>query len=211
MKKIITSIITSLAVVVMVPAAAFAHVVVTPGQAGIGQELTFNVSVPNEQKTPVMNLRLDIPDGVTNVTPTAKDGWTITTDKTSGAQNPEVTSITWANGTIPVGQRADFSFSAQVPASATDLNWKAYQTYGDGTIVHWDQKPAGSDDSTGNAGPYSVTRVVNDLTKTTTATTPSSNSNGNTALVFSLVALVLSVVAFSSSRKKTDTTTKDKK
>jgi uncharacterized protein YcnI len=202
-KKILASILTSFAIIFVVPAAAFAHVIVTPGQTGVGKEIIFNVSVPNEQQTPVVNLKLIIPDGVTGVTPTAKAAWTIATTDNGATKDPVVTAVTWSGGSIPVGQREDFSFSAQVPAKATDLDWKAYQTYGDGTVVHWDQKPAGSDDSTGNAGPYSVTHVVNDLSKSADTTPASpSTSTGNTALILSLIALILSAMAFVASRKK---------
>ncbi len=171
----------------LIPGAAFAHVIVTPGQTGIGTELTFNVSVPNEEQVAVTNLKLDIPNGVTDVIPTTKDGWTITTTSNGSTSDPEVTVITWSDGTIPVGERQDFSFSAQVPAKATDLDWKAYQTYADGTIVHWDQTPAGSDDATGNAGPYSVTHVVNDLTA------PTKTPNETLPFALSVVAIVLSL------------------
>jgi uncharacterized protein YcnI len=153
------------------------------------------VGVPNEQQTPVVNVKLAIPDGATNVTPTIATGWTIDTTTNGAAKNPEITAIAWSGGSIPVGQREDFSFSAQVPAKATELDWKAYQTYADGTAVHWDQKPAGSDDSTGDAGPYSVTSVVNDLNTTPAAATKTSSSSANIALVLSLVALVLGATA----------------
>ena len=184
--------------ILAIPAVASAHVIVTPGQVGIGQELTFNVSVPNEQNTPVINLKLDIPNGVTNVVPTEKDGWTIQTATNGSTSDPEITAITWTDGAIPVGQREDFSFGAQVPGSATQLDWKAYQTYGDGTVVHWDQTPNGSDDSVGTAGPYSVTHVVNDLTSTAGT---SNSSSGTIALVVGLIALILSVGNFLYARK----------
>jgi uncharacterized protein YcnI len=183
-KKLITLSTTFTALLLTVPVLASAHVVVTPDQAGIGQALTFNVSVPNERQTPVVNLKLDIPKGITEVTPTVKPGWTITTTKDGN----DITVITWSDGSIPVEQRDDFSFSAQVPGSPTELDWKAYQTYGDGTIVHWDQKPAGSDDSKGTAGPYSVTQVVDDLSK------PATDSDTH-ATQLSIIALVLSVLA----------------
>ena len=173
MKKFVIGMVTSVVLALSLPAVALAHVIVTPGQAGIGQELVFNVSVPNERETPVTSIRLDIPKGVMSVTPTVTPGWTITTD----GSGDNITAITWS-GTIPVGQREDFGFGAQVPASSTELDWKAYQTYGDGTVVHWDQKPAGSDDATGNAGPYSVTKVINDLTSSTTTNTSSHSQVG---------------------------------
>ncbi len=173
-----------------VPALASAHVIVTPSQTTVGSELTFNISVPNEREVGVSSVKLDIPTGVSEVIPTVKPGWTIQTTTDGSTKDPEVAAITWSDGTIPVGQREDFSFSAQVPAKATNVDWKAYQTYADGTVVHWDQTPAGSDDATGNAGPYSVTKVVNDLTTTPIKTT---TLNTTLPLVLSLIAIVLSL------------------
>ena len=188
-RKLLATLVSVIGLVIAMPGIAMAHVIVTPNQAGIGQELIFSVSVPNERQTAVSSMKLLIPSGVTNVIPTVQPGWTITDESNNDSQNPEVTAITWS-GNIPVGQREDFSFSAQVPGNATVLDWKAYQTYADGTVVHWDQKPAGSDDSVGTAGPYSVTNVVNDLTASST-----SNTNSNTsklAIILSAAAVVIS-------------------
>jgi uncharacterized protein YcnI len=197
MKRLIISIIASVSTIALIPVAAFAHVVVTPNQADVGQELVFNVSVPNERDTIVTTIKLDIPKGVTEVTPTVLPGWTIVT--TGSGDN--VTTITWS-GTIPIGQREDFSFGAQAPGSATQLDWKAYQTYGDGTIVHWDQTPAGSDDATGNAGPYSVTKVVNDLTSTTATTSSNNDNTPILAIVISIFAVLLSIMSLLTKKKK---------
>lgn len=172
------------------PSLALAHVIVTPSQAGIGKELVFNVSVPNERQVSVSSVKLLIPNGVTNVIPTMLSSWNITTSTNNNSSNPEVTSILWT-GNIPVGQREDFSFSAQVPGQPGQLYWKAFQTYADGTVVHWDQTPTGSDDAVGTAGPYSVTQVVNDLSTNTT----NSNYGPTTilALVLSAAALIISI------------------
>jgi uncharacterized protein YcnI len=193
MKKILIAFLMFL--IMAIPGVASAHVIVTPNQADVGQELTFNVSVPNERNTPVVSIELDLPSGVAEVVPTEKDGWTIRTTTDGSISDPELSSITWTAGNIPVGEREDFSFSAQVPGSATTLDWKAYQTYGDGTVVHWDQTPNGkSDDSVGNSGPYSVTHVVNDLSNTaTTSTSNGSTSMATLALVIALSALLVSI------------------
>ncbi|HVX23899.1 MAG TPA: DUF1775 domain-containing protein [Candidatus Saccharimonadales bacterium] len=184
-----TGFITGL--VLLAPAIVSAHVIVTPGQAGVGQELVFSVSSPNERQTPIVELTLDIPRGVSDILPTVAPGWTVTTESDGSSSDPTVTAITWSKGQIPVGQRADFSFGAQVPGNATSLDWKAYQTYADGTVVHWDQKPSGSDDAVGTAGPYSVTKVVNDLTPTTTT-----SSSNTPSLVIAVVALIVAVAAW---------------
>ena len=179
--------LTALAGFIITPALASAHVVVTPAKVDVGQELVFSISVPNEQSTPVTDLKLTIPSGVTDVSPTVVPGWTIQTTKSGD----DISGIEWTGGTIPVGQRIDFSFGATAPANATTLDWKAYQTYGDGTVVTWDQTPAGSDDATGNKGPYSRTMVINDLAS---ASTPL-NTRDNWALGFGVAGTVLGLVA----------------
>jgi len=191
-KIMLTSILATLSLASL-PLITYAHVVVTPNQANIGQELVFNVSVPNEKESAVTRVKLLIPEGATNITPTATYGWTITTTTSSG-NNPEITSIEW-DGTIPVGQRQDFSFSAQAPAQASNLDWKAYQTYADGSVVHWDQTPAGSDDASGDAGPYSVTKVINDLSNISTTSSLDFGAIGSyliagISLIVAIVALV---------------------
>lgn len=183
MKHIIQG-LAGVLVATIVSGPALAHVKVTPAQVGIGQELIFNVSVPNEQQVPVASVKLDIPSGVTNVVPTEKPGWTITTTKSGD----NVSLITWI-GSMPVGQRDDFTFSAQAPARASELDWKAYQTYGDGSVIHWDLKPTGSDDSTGTAGPYSVTQVANDLVPKSSLNTP--NTKANLGIGLGMVALII--------------------
>lgn len=189
-KKVVASIMAS-AVIICMPTVAMAHVLVTPDKAGVGDRLVFNISVPNEEQTPIVDLKVAIPDGVTEVVPTTQEGWTIKTTSSGTGSNAMVSEIEWAGGTIPVGQRRDFSFGATVPAKAMQLDWKAYQTYADGSVVHWDQKPSGNiDDDGGNAGPYSVTQVVNDLTQSP-ATTESANDV--LPLVISVIAVVISL------------------
>lgn len=191
MKRIIMSIFAAITGAVLLPSVALAHVVVTPNQAGVGQRLVFNVSVPNEKDVPVTMLKLDIPKGLNGVTPTVQAGWAIATDK----NGDDVTAITWT-GTIPAGQREAFTFSAQAPATATELDWKAYQTYEDGTVVHWDQMPSDDHSEASDAGPYSITKVTNDLAstapaKTDTDTNPLPLVLSGAAVVISLAALFL--------------------
>jgi uncharacterized protein YcnI len=165
-------------------------VVVTPAQAGVGASVLFTVSVPNERQAAVSSLKLLIPKGVQDAQPDVTAGWDITTAGSSDS----VAAITWT-GTIPVGRRADFIFKAQVPATAGELDWKAYQTYADGTVVSWDQKPAANagDDDAAATGPYSVTKVTDDLGSSATTAQPAGSGKAALALVFGIAALVLSI------------------
>ena len=162
---------------------AQAHVTVKPGEAGIGTYQPFSVSVPVEKDLPTTGVRLTIPAGVTAVMPNAKAGWKIDLtylaadaggngQKDAERPRKQVTEIAWTGGVIPAGQRDDFVFSAKVPSVESTLQWKAYQQYQDGTIVAWERDPkepaaknaAGKSDFS-KSGPFSQTRVVDDLKK----------------------------------------------
>ena len=56
MRKYLGITLVSTALLLTRPAIASAHVIVTPNQAGVAAELTFNISVPNEQQTAVTSL-----------------------------------------------------------------------------------------------------------------------------------------------------------
>ncbi len=175
---------------VLVPVTALAHVVVKPDSVGVAKYQTFTVSVPNEKDIPTVSIKLILPDSLESATPTVKPGWKI---EVKGKE------VTWSGGSIPAGQRDDFSFSTKVPAEPTELAWKAYQTYEDGTVVSWDQNPT---EANGNkeTTPYSVTKVVNDLTPA-----PANPPVDKTSRNISYLALALSIIALvSAMRAKSD-------
>lgn len=204
-KTIIAGLAVTTAVVSLNVGIASAHVVVKPAEAGIASFQTFTTSVPNEKDVAIIKIRLTVPDGLKSISPTVKPGWTINEVKDGSGDNAVVKEITWSGGSVPAGQRDDFTFGAQVQAKPTTIQWKAYQTYADGSEVSWDQKPNGSDDSTGDKGPYSETKVINDLTQTSAAGTAmlvksADNSRTNIAIALSVVALVLSAMALASKK-----------
>lgn len=145
---------------------ASAHVVVKPAEVVTAGFQTFTVSVPNEKDMPTTSLKLNIPVGMKHVSPTTKTGWNIDV-----AKEGETSVIAWSGGTIENGFRDDFTFSGQVPDQATELQWKAYQTYADGTTVAWDKATSGHshDSEDKNTGPFSVTQVVPESAVVTSA------------------------------------------
>lgn len=178
--------------VFVAPAMASAHVTVKPGSVNVGEFTTFNVSAPNEKAIPVTTIKVDIPKNIKSVKPTVKTGWTVSTEKVGEGEAARVTSITWTGGSIPTGLRDDFTFSAQAPAEATEINWSAYETYEDGTVVSWNQAPDAEE--TENGGPYSTTKIVNDLALDPAANTSTSSSTSDKLpLVISLVALTIAI------------------
>lgn len=178
-------------VALMAPTTIFAHVAVLPNTVGVGSSQTFDIGVPSELDQPTVGLRLVLPSGLEEVTPNVKPGWTIDIKKSGTGDAAKVTEIDWTAGSVPAGQRDDFLFRAQVPSSVTTLNWKAYQTYQDGTIVSWDATP-GTAEKEGVQGPYSQTKVVDDLQSSSSAATGGLEA---TNAYIAPIALVLSILA----------------
>lgn len=181
---------------------ASAHVVVKPGDAATGTFQTFTVGVPNEKGGSVVTIKLLIPEGVTNVTPNEKPGWTIATEKTGEGEEAVTTSITWSGGAVTENRRDDFSFSAKTPDQATDLQWKAYETYDNGVTISWDKsaeeqpkKEDGSPDFS-KSGPFSVTKVAAKETADTTAAATTSNGSDTTARTMAGVGIALGLLSF---------------
>lgn len=181
---------------------ASAHVTVKPGEVPTASYQTFTVNVPNEKEIPTTQVRVVVPAGVTSVTPTQKSGWVTETKK----DGDMVTEITWKDGEVGEGLRDEFTFSAKTPADAGKIEWKAYQTYSDGTVVAWDQaETEGShahEDE--NKGPLSVTSVVTEA-KTDVANSEevaNANSKADRAMYIAVAAVVIALIAvFFATRK----------
>jgi uncharacterized protein YcnI len=196
--RVAVSAVTALVLVVASPGLAFAHVVISPNKALTGAYETFTTSVPNEKDIPVTGIRLVIPDSIESVTPTVKPGWEIHTKKSGD----RVSEIIWTGGTIPAELRDTFTFSAHLPSKTGDIDWKAYQTYQDGSVVSWDQKPTddhGHESEDESKGPYSTTTV----TDTTDNESQAKNDSSNTVpYVISAISVIISAYALMRTNKK---------
>ena len=190
-------------------ATASAHVTVKPAEVVTAGFQTFTVSVPNEKDIPTTSIKLVMPSGLEHVSPTQKAGWQIDIEKEGEGEGAVVKSITWSGSTVGAGFRDDFTFSAKVPDNATKLQWKAYQTYSDGTVVSWDKADEGGHgEVAANSGPFSVTKVVAETAqdaaakKTEQAAVDAKNS-ANTALYAAIAGVVLGLVGvYFGTRKK---------
>ncbi len=206
MKNTLKTVLTIVAIFFVGIHTVSAHAIVEPKQVNVAELRSFSLGIPNEGTTATTGVRLLIPTGLTEVIPNVKAGWTVSTKTTGSGDSAVVTEIDWSAGSIPVGERDDFIFSAQAPASATTLVWKAYQTYADGTVTAWDQAA----DATPAPGkteisPYSETTVINDLAATPTPTpTPASTTSNTdkTLAVMSAAALGLAAVAIAASFRR---------
>ena len=182
--------------------AASAHVVVRPAEVETGSFQTFTVSVPNENDSIANNkVRVVLPEGLKHVSPTVKPGWTIETVKQGEGEDATTSEIIWSGGSIPGGQRDDFSFSAQTPAEPTSLAWRAYQQFEDGSVTSWDNPPSDGGGHGEGANPYSITDVVDSLSTTPAANEQAASNNAaNFALVASVLALIVAVYGLTSAK-----------
>jgi uncharacterized protein YcnI len=194
---------------------ASAHVTVRPNEVGVGKFENFILGVPTEKDIPTVGVRLVVPEGLEHVSPVVVPGWRIALTRAEEEEaghmgegdehHGRITEISWTGGSIPAGFKMDFAFSAKVPSSETTLPWKAYQTYSDGSVVAWElgpdqQQPKKADGSNdySSSGPYSQTKVVDDL-KPAAGTDSSKHkitaeSRSVDALTLSMLAMVVSIL-----------------
>jgi uncharacterized protein YcnI len=198
MKKLFIAILVS--VMSVMSASASAHVVVGPGEVKTATRTTFAVSVPNEHQTPVVEVRLLIPDGLESIRPFAKSGWNVRVVKSGEGEDAKVTEIIWSGGSVPVDLKDEFQFGAKTPANETELQWKAYETYQDGTVIAWDQPPSDTEDSK----PYSVTKIISgdDSEDSDEAVTMTPDTTSRTISIIALVVSLLSFAVVTSAKKK---------
>ena len=199
-KKVATAIVGAGIFALSSAGIAAAHVTVKPSDLKTGAFQTFTVGVPNERTTPTTTVKLEIPENLEYVTPTVKPGWTIKTDTHGEGEEKMITAITWTGGQVGVGFRDEFTFSAKVPAQPTEIKWKAYQTYQDGTLVSWDQQPTSEDKEGGTTGPFSVTKVTAETDqdkalKEATNKAQGAQASADTALYTGISSIALALIA----------------
>lgn len=176
--------------VLLVPAAAWAHVTIDPGEApkgGTDQEITLRV--PNEDdsaSTVKVDVKIPTDHPMLGIDVQTQPGWTfevkttklakpVTTD--DGTITEAVSEITWSGGPIPPGGYGDFRFIVgQLPDDTDQLEFKTIQTYDDGKEVAWIQDPA-PEGQPEPERPAPVLQLVAEPGGSTTATTAPSSSS----------------------------------
>jgi uncharacterized protein YcnI len=146
--------IATTAMIIGAAGAAWAHVIVQPASLPKGAtDVIFSFSTPNETTdgANVTALEIDFPTNhpLLSAYAQTKAGWNatvvrsklpkpITTD--DGTITDAVSKITWTatGGGIPPDQFDLFTVSVgQLPSNASSLEFKAIQTYSDGSTVSW--------------------------------------------------------------------------
>jgi uncharacterized protein YcnI len=176
---------------------ASAHVVVYPKESTQGSYEKFTVRVPSEKDIPTVKVEVKFPmDAVAVSRFEPKAGWTYELAKDSAGK---VTGVTWkATGDgLASTEFGEFNMQGKVADAATEIVWKAYQTYKDGSVVEW----VGAN---GSDKPASVTTVkaktaagatTDSHGQVTAGSTAASGTSSNTSLYLSIAAVVLGALS----------------
>jgi uncharacterized protein len=160
MKRTIATIVTAAAAVAAFVAPASAHVTAQPPQQPAGGYTVVNFRVPVEKDSNTTKLEVQFPDGILSASTKPVPGWTATVKKEKldtpvddghgGKATEQVDTVTWTGGEIKPGEFQEFPVSVKLPAEGElgdALFFPALQTYADGEVVEWTQKPASADDT----------------------------------------------------------------
>lgn len=131
----------------LVAAAASAHVTVWPAESQAGANERYVLRVPSEGALATTSVELEVPFGVTILLMGAPAGWTYELRR----DGDRVTAIVWTMNILP-GEFAEFPFIARNP-NATEIVWRAYQHLEDGTVVEFTGRR-------GDPTPSPVTRLL---------------------------------------------------
>jgi len=137
MKKLVMILFALIGAMTIFAGAASAHVTVVPSETSQGKYEMFTVKVPSESEdTPTTKIEVKIPEDVTISRFEPKPGWTYEVQQDETGKMTSVTWTTEGEGLSPI-EFGMFNMSGKVSEDAKEIVWKAYQTYGDGTVVEW--------------------------------------------------------------------------
>jgi periplasmic copper chaperone A len=194
--------------VLLVAAAASAHVTVSSDDASQGGYAKLTFRVPNEtddtdttkvqvffpQSQPLASVSIQPVPGWSHQVRTTKLATPISSD--DGQVTEAVSEVTWTADSkatsIKPGEFQEFDISAGPLPKAPAMVFKTLQTYSDGTIVRWiDATPAGGPEPEHPA----PTLTLSAATSATDSGSSSGSGRATVALVLSIVAVVLAAGA----------------
>lgn len=144
------------AVLLALPAAASAHVEMSPDRVDPGSFTLYTVLSPNESDQTLTGLRLTVPDGMEIDAAAATPGFMTELVRD---QSHRVVAVSWQGGSVAADDLGLFRFSASVGTSEATLHLVGVQTFSDGSTKVWKtpvvevaSEPAGSSsDTTGRS------------------------------------------------------------
>jgi uncharacterized protein YcnI len=212
MHRIWGPIAVAIAVLVAGGSTAAAHVTIQPREANQGGFATLFVQVPNEKAdATTVSVELTMPEDhpLAFVSVEPVPGWTITPERTKlatpitsddGEVTEAVSKITFSGGEIEPGEFQRFPISVgPLPTDATELVFKAIQTYSDGDVVRWiDVATAGGEEPEHPAPTVTLTKATGDdhgTAATTEAASSDAHDDSSSSDTLAVVAIVVGGVA----------------
>ena len=123
---------------VLLPADAGAHVSITPRESTQGATEKYTVRIPTEGKVATIAAELEVPEGVIVETLQAPAGF----DYEVTREDDRIVAITWKADVKP-GEFIEVAFVARNPRQGRQLVWTLRQRFADGTVTDWTKSPAG--------------------------------------------------------------------
>ncbi len=199
-----------LALALLVPATAGAHVTLQPNEAPEGAYTVLDVRVPNETDSEnTTKVAVQFPEGFGDVSYQPVPGWKVEVvhDKLKkpiqtddGPITEGVKEVIFSGGKLAPGEFQDFPLSVQIPGKAgEELTFKAVQTY-EGEVVRW----IGAPETEHPAPQVLVTPPKEEGTTTTNASPPAdeatsssseSSDGGSSDKGLAIAALVVAIIA----------------
>lgn len=122
------------AALLVFPAAAAAHVEMSPNRVDPGSFTLYTVLSPDEGEQPLTGLRLTVPDGMEVDAAAATPGFTTELVRD---QAHRIVAISWQGGSVAPDELGLFRFSASVGSDETTLHLVGVQTFADGSTRVW--------------------------------------------------------------------------
>jgi uncharacterized protein YcnI len=133
------SVIAGVALAILIPASAQAHVSIWPRESKAGATEKYTVRVPTEGKVATTSVELEVPDGVTVETLAMPAGWKHEIKR----KDERIVAITWTMN-VPPGEFIEVAFVARNPREGTELVWTLRQRFADGTVSDFTKTPQGA-------------------------------------------------------------------
>lgn len=217
LRRIATTTIVGFGAVLVTASAAAAHVTVNSDSEQAGSYAVLTFSVPHGcGEAATKEVAIQIPEGVTGVTPTLAPGWEVEKvtetldepfDDGHGGQITErVAEVVYSTGDpLPDGIRGAFELSVKLPDAAGEtLFFPTLQTCVEDAEAAWVQMPADGEDSHDLELPAPSVELVGsevedaavstEAVNETQGSSSGPNSEDGTAGVISWVALVVAVI-----------------
>jgi uncharacterized protein YcnI len=174
MRNIRRATVLATALLLLVPAAAWAHAEITPDVSLTGKLQLYSLAVPTEKEgATTTSVELTLPSGFAIDSFVAAPGWHRQLQQTGSGENAVIQKVAWTGGHVPTDEDSLFQFLA-TPSSSKTYTFTVRQTYSDGSIVNW-SGPESSD------SPAPTVTAKSDL--------------GGGSSTLALVALIVAIVA----------------